>query len=189
MAGIDAIAFTHYDTTGARAQRDVVSLIHRDAYAERIATGETFAGDEAFMTRFDAYTQRNGFDLVMAYDGDEPVGQAWGWPLMPDTRWWDGLEAEPEPGFTVEDGSRTFAFSEIMVRRAWTGRGIARALHDHLLAGRPEKRASLLVRPGNTTAYDAYARWGWRPVARLRPGWPDAPWMDVLILPLDSPGT
>ncbi|WP_055483714.1 GNAT family N-acetyltransferase [Sphaerimonospora mesophila] len=189
MAVPDTITFDHYDATGARARRDVVSLIHRDAYAERIATGETFAGDEAFMTRFDAYIRRDGFDLVIAYDGDEPVGQAWGWPLTPDTRWWDGLEAEPEPGFAVEDGRRTFALSEIMVRRAWTGKGIARALHDQLLADRPEKRATLLVRPDNTTAYAAYTRWGWRPVARLRPGWPAAPWMDVLMLPLGSPQT
>jgi hypothetical protein len=40
------------------------------------------------------------------------------------------------------------------------------------------------VRPDNSAAYAAYLRWGWRPVARLRPGWPDAPLMDVLILPL-----
>jgi hypothetical protein len=27
-------------------------------------------------------------------------------------------------------------------------------------------------------------KWGWRKVAQLRPGWPDAPLFDVLILPL-----
>ncbi|GLX05729.1 GNAT family N-acetyltransferase [Microbispora sp. NBRC 16548] len=180
----EPVIFKRFDAAGAREQREIVSLIHRDAYAERIATGDAFASDQAFMTRFDAYTSRDGFDLVMAYVGDEPVGQAWGWPLPPDTRWWNGLEAEPEPGFIVEDGSRTFALSEIMVRRAWTGQGIAHALHNELLAGRGERRATLLVRPDNSAAYAAYVRWGWRPVAHLRPGWPDAPLMDVLILPL-----
>jgi GNAT superfamily N-acetyltransferase len=175
------VIFKRFDAAGSRRQRDVVSRIHLDAYAEEIATGDPFAGEAAFMTRFDAYTSRDGFDLVMAFDGDDPVGQAWGWPLTPETRWWEGLDAEPEPGFTNEDGQRTFAFSEIMVRRAWTGKGVARALHDRLLSGRPEPRATLLVRPENTTAYTAYTRWGWRQVARLRPGWPDAPLMDVLI--------
>ena len=102
----------------------------------------------------------------------------------PGSKWWDGLDAEPEPGFTAEDGQRTFALSEIMVRQELTGRGIARALHDQLLGGRHEKRATLLVEPENTVAYRAYQSWGWRKVARLRPGWPDAPLFDVLILPL-----
>ncbi|TQS29457.1 GNAT family N-acetyltransferase [Microbispora sp. KK1-11] len=180
----EPVIFKRFDAAGAREQREVVSQMHRDAYAEQIATGDAFAGDQAFMTRFDAYTSRDGFDLVMAYVGDKPVGQSWGWPLAHDTRWWNGLEAEPEPGFTVEDGTRTFALSEIMVRRAWTGQGVAHALHDELLTGRDERRATLLVRPDNSAAYAAYLRWGWRPVARLRPGWPDAPLMDVLILPL-----
>ena len=92
--------------------------------------------------------------------------------------------AEPEPGFTLEDGHRTFALSELMVRQPRTGRGIAHALHDELLQHRPETRATLLVRPENTTAYRAYIRWGWHRVAQLRPGWPDAPLMDVLIISL-----
>ncbi|HET9257208.1 MAG TPA: GNAT family N-acetyltransferase, partial [Pseudonocardiaceae bacterium] len=132
--------------------------------------------------RFDAYTSRDGFDLVIGYINGEPAGQSWGWPLTPATAWWRGLLAEPEPGFTTEDGTRTFALSEIMVRRNWTGQGIAHALHDELLRNRKETRATLLVQPGNDTACQAYTRWGWRKVAQLRPGWPDAPLLDVLIL-------
>ena len=98
----------------------------------------------------------------------------------------DGLDAEPEPGFTIEDGQRTFALSEIMVRQKWTGRGVAHALHDELLSTRPEKRATLLVEPENTVAYRAYTAWGWQKVAQLRPAWPDAPLFDVLILPLPA---
>lgn len=178
------LSFRRFTATEARRHRELVADIHRDAYAERIATGDPFASEAAFMERFDAYTGRDGFDLVVAYRGGTAVGQAWGWPLTADTAWWNGLESEPEPGFTHEDGTRTFALSELMVRRAWTGRGIAHALHDTLLAARPERRATLLVRPDNTDAYNAYLRWGWRKISRLRPGWPDAPLMDVLILDL-----
>ncbi|WP_207401065.1 hypothetical protein [Actinomadura roseirufa] len=181
------MAFRRFDAEGARAQRDVVSRIHRDAYADVIATGEQFASDEAFMTRFDAYTARAGLELVIAYEGRDaaalPIAQAWGWPLSLRTAWWDGLIEQPDATFTDEDGTRTFALSEIMVSRAWTGRGVAHALHDELLAPRTEERATLLVRPDNP-AYAIYSRWGWRKAARLRPGWPGAPLFDVLMLSL-----
>lgn len=178
------LSFQRFDAAGARAQRGIVALVHGDAYADRMASGGTFDSRETFMARFDAYTSREGFDLVIGYLYGEPVGQSWGWALPPNSAWWQGMRPEPEPGFTVEDGTRTFALSEIMVRQNWTGRGIAHALHDELLRGRRETRATLLVRPENTTAYRAYTRWGWSKVAQLRPGWPNAPLMDVLILPL-----
>jgi ribosomal protein S18 acetylase RimI-like enzyme len=66
-------------------------------------------------------------------------------------------------------------------------RGIVHALHDELLRERPESRATLLVLPDNTTAYRLYTRWGWRKAGQLRPSWPDAPLLDVLILPLPLP--
>lgn len=178
------LIFQRFDTAGARAQRDTVELIYCDAYADLMASGGTFESAEASMARFDAYTSRDGFDLIIGYLDGEPVGQAWGWALIPETAWWQGLLTAPEPGFTAEDGTRTFALSEIMVRPHWTGQGIAHALHDELLRHRRETRATLLVRPENTTAYLAYTRWGWRRVAQLRPGWADAPRLDVLILPL-----
>jgi ribosomal protein S18 acetylase RimI-like enzyme len=170
----------------ARAIRASVARIHREAYADLIAAGDPFAGEEAFLRRFDAHSTRPDFDMVVAEAGGELVGQAWGWPLGEHSgeAWWRGLVREPEPGFTREDGTRTFAVAELMVSRAWCGRGIAHGLLDTLLAARPETRATLLVRPGNATAYRAYTRWGWRAVGRLRPHLAPGPIMDVLVLPL-----
>ncbi len=71
-----------------------------------------------------------------------------------------------------------------MVRTAWRRRGVARALHHDLLAGRREERATLLVLPDNRPAQAAYANWGWKKIAELQPSFPDAPVYDVLILPL-----
>jgi GNAT superfamily N-acetyltransferase len=176
--------FRWYDATAAQAIRSTVALVHRESYIDRIESGDPFYTVEAFMRRFDSYTSQEGFDLVVASIDGEPVGQAWGWALSPDTAWWHGLAEGPETGFTEEDGKRTFALSEVMVRRAYTGQGIAHALHDQLLGHRRETRATLLVNPTNATAYRAYRGWGWRKVAQLRPGWPDAPLFDVLILPL-----
>jgi GNAT superfamily N-acetyltransferase len=158
--------------------------VFRGAYWEDLEAGDPFDTPEAFMGRFDAYASNPVLDLVIAFEDGEPVGQAWGWPLTAGSTWWGGLDHEPKPGFTVEDGTRTFALSEIMVVREQTGQGIAHRLHDELLQGRHERRATLLAEPDNDRAYRAYVHWGWRAVAKLRPGWPDAPTFDVLILPL-----
>ncbi|QFG22858.1 GNAT family N-acetyltransferase [Actinomadura sp. WMMB 499] len=182
------LEFRRHDAVQARAVRATVEEIYRDAYADAIASGDPFDSPEHFMTRFDAYTDSDrGFEMVVAYLDGEPVGQTWGWPLAPDTAWWRGLVEEPEPGFAEEDGTRTFALSEIMVRRQWTGQGTAHALHNALLTGRHETRATLLVEADNHTAYRAYTAWGWRRVGQLRPSWPDAPLFDVLLLLLPLP--
>jgi ribosomal protein S18 acetylase RimI-like enzyme len=182
------LEFRRYDGAAARELRDVVEQVYTGSYTEAIAeataTGHQFHSTAAFMTRFDSYAATEGFDLVIAYIDGQPAGQAWGWPLRPGSTWWDGLLTPVDPGFTEEDGHRTFAFSEIMVREDLTGQGLAHQLHDELLGKRPEERATLLVEPDNTTAYRAYTRWGWSKVAQLRPAWPDAPIWDVLILPL-----
>jgi hypothetical protein len=142
------------------------------------------------MERFDAYTRAEGFELVVASIDGEPVGQTWGWPLTPNSRWWTGLALEDGDvdAFTKEDGSRTFALSEIMVAAEHAGQHIARGLHDELLSGRPEERATLLVDPPNHRAYDRYRAWGWYKVGSLRPSWPDAPLFDVLIHNLNQRG-
>lgn len=178
------VAFRRYNAEEARSARDAIETVYKDAYWENIESGDQFSQPGAFMGRFDAYAANPLLDLVIAYENSKPVGQAWGWPLTASSTWWKALVSEPEPGFTIEDGKRTFALSEIMVVRGHTGHGIAHALHDNLLHARQEQRATLLVRPANTRAYSTYLRWGWHPVAKLRPNWPDAPTFDVLILPL-----
>ena len=184
MTVTEQLRVRRYDGPGARGLRPTVEAIYRRSYIDAVASGEPFHSPEAFMERFDSYAARDGFDMLIAYLAEEPVGQTWGWPLAQDTGWWDGLLRPLPAELTREDGRRTFALSEIMVRHDLTGRGIAHALHDRLLASRRELRATLLVEPDNVTASRAYARWGWRTVGQLRPAWPDAPVWDVLLLPL-----
>ncbi|WP_280184733.1 MULTISPECIES: GNAT family N-acetyltransferase [Nocardia] len=191
---IEGIDFQHYTAAEARELRDEVERIFRDSYIDAIESGEEFESPEAFMHRFDAYTdpaRAGAFELVIARLDGELCGQAWGWPLTAETAWWDGLRLDEgdQVSFTAENGSRTFAFSEIMVRKQFTGRGIASALHDELLEGRPEQRATLLVRPDNHRAYSNYRRWGWYCVGTLRPSWPDAPQFDVLMRDLQQDGS
>jgi ribosomal protein S18 acetylase RimI-like enzyme len=179
------LTFRRYDAQGARAARDTVALIHRDAYSKAIASGDPFESREVFMQRFDSHVRHPSLDLVIAYVGDEPVGQSWGWPEPPDYAGPQTVAAgEPVAGLTYEGGVSLFSLAEIMVRRAWTGQGIAHALHDELLGARTERYAELYVRPDNTIAYRAYLKWGWRKVGETRPDLPDAPIFDVLVLPL-----
>ncbi|MFR9768706.1 GNAT family N-acetyltransferase [Nocardia sp. SC052] len=190
-SALSDLNFQRYTAAQARELRDEVETIFRDSYIDAIESGEEFESPEAFMHRFDAYTdpaRAGAFELVIARLDGEPCGQAWGWPLTAKTAWWDGLKLDEgdQASFTAENGSRTFAFSEIMVRKQFTGKGIARALHDELLEGRPEQRATLLVRPDNRRAYDNYRRWGWHRVGTLRPDWPDAPRFDVLMRDLQQ---
>lgn len=184
--GVNDVTFCRYNAAEARQLRDTVEEIYVRSYVEAIASGDPFDSVETFMFRFDSYTSQPTFDLVVAYQGGAAIGQTWGWPLTAHSRWWEGLLSEPEPDFTREDGRRTFGLSEIMVSQEWAGKGVAHALHDHLLSVRPELRASLLVEPENARAYRAYLHWGWRRVAQLCPRWDNAPTFDVLILKLDK---
>lgn len=185
---IDKLTFHRFDSAQARQDRATVQDIYLHSYE---TADDGFRSTAEFMRRFDSYTAPDrGFELVQARAGDLAVGQSWGWPLGANTAWWSGLVLDDETtdlqAFTAEDGARTFALSEIMVRSEYTGQGIARQLHDELLSGRPEHRATLLVAPSNTRAYSTYLRWGWSKVGHLRPDWPDAPQFDVLLRDLDN---
>jgi ribosomal protein S18 acetylase RimI-like enzyme len=178
------LTFRRYDGPQAAERRDDIEQVYRKAYRAAIESGDPFDSVEAFMNRFDHYARIDGFDLVVLYSDGTPIGQTWGWPLKTNASWWGGLEREPEPGFTDEDGSRTFALSEIMVGEEFAGQGLAHRVHDELLRPRGERRATLLVEPDNDRARRAYVRWGWQPVSTLRPNWVDAPQFEVLVRPL-----
>ncbi len=170
------IQLLRLNAAGARARRETIAVIHRDAYAVMIDSGDPFESAEAFMERFDSHAKHPSFDLLIAHADSEPVGQVWGFPSRRTIASW--------PGGAMGEGEQVFALCEIMVRQAWTGQGIAHSLHDELLAGRPEQFAELYVRPENTDAYRAYVRWGWVKVGQTRPDLADAPVFDVLMLRL-----
>lgn len=183
--------FEHFTAAQARGIRDTVEDVYQRSYVDAIASGDPFDSPAEFMRRFDAYTnpdRSSGFELVLARVDGAPAGQSWGWPLQPGAAWWGGLQLDDgDPAeFTAETGARTFALSEIMVCTEYTGRGIARGLHDELLRGRTEQRATLLVGPDNDRAYRRYRKWGWYRVGALRPGWDDAPTFDVMTLTLPT---
>jgi hypothetical protein len=138
-----------------------------------------------FAGRFRVQRRQPGFVLAEARSGGYLVGYAAGMPLRPATSWWRGLTAPLPEEITAEHPGRTFALVDLLVRGSWRRQGIARTLHDLVLAGRPEERATVTVLPAATAAQHALRSWGWRRVGRTRD--PDdfgSPVSDVLVIPL-----
>jgi ribosomal protein S18 acetylase RimI-like enzyme len=79
-----------------------------------------------------------------------------------------------------ETGTRTFGINELMVRPAWRRHGYAKSLSNALLEGRPEERATLLVRAENTAACTAYRSWGFHTIGQVQP-FDDSPLYEAMM--------
>ncbi len=164
----------------AAVHEDELQALHADVYAARPDQRSDDAA--AFGARFRVQRRQPGFLLAEARNGGYLVGYAAGMPLRPSTSWWRQLTTPLGDEITAEHPGRTFAVTDLLVRAAWRQQGIGRALHDLVLAGRPEERAALTVLPAATAAQRALRAWGWRKVARTRDPGPEV--SDVLLLPL-----
>jgi GNAT superfamily N-acetyltransferase len=156
--------------------------LHAEVYAEPPYRRDDDAGQ--FAGRFAVQRRQPGFVLAEARHGGYLVGYASGMPLRPSTSWWRDLTAPLPAEVTTEHPGRTFALADLLVRTSWRRQGIARALHDLLLADRTEERATLTVLPAAAPAQHAFRSWGWRKVARTRDPSPGSPACDVLLITL-----
>jgi ribosomal protein S18 acetylase RimI-like enzyme len=175
----------HRDAAGMRAQKAILLDAYVEIYAAKL--GDPFFVPERFWERLEAYASRDGFDLVVGYSGEVLVGYALGFRLPAKSAWWRGFHGDVSPDVLTETGDRTFALTQIMVRPAWRRQGCARQLHDALVVGRPEERATLLVQAENVAARRAYAAWGWEQIGTVKP-FEDSPTYDALVLPLELAG-
>lgn len=168
---------------GPAAARDAELLALRAAACDG-ATDDAGASDDARQLR--VRRRQPGFVLAEARHGGYLVAYAAGLPLRPSTSWWKDLTTQLPDSVTAEYPGRTFALTELLVRPSWRRQGIGRALHDLILDGRAEERATLTVPPGAAAAQAAFRSWGWRRLARTAGPGPDAPVLDVLLagLPL-----
>ncbi|WP_435059577.1 GNAT family N-acetyltransferase [Streptomyces sp. bgisy060] len=150
--------------------RQTLLDVHADAYADEM--------DDEFNQRFpwfvDHWGGHPGFACVIGYDGDEPVGFAYGAPAAPGREWWREHLSEPPA-----DAS-TFSVSELMVRPAWRKTGTAERLHAALIEDRPEALAVLLVDPDHPKVEALYEAWGYRRIGNRQP-FPDSPNFSVML--------
>ncbi|MFC5724370.1 GNAT family N-acetyltransferase [Streptomyces gamaensis] len=171
------------DGPAAARAEEALRLIYADAFAEP-PYNETADDVAATFRRFRSQTRKATFRAALARDENgEPVGMAYGYPLGPNTGWWDQL-TEPVPeDMRREDGHRTFGLMELAVRGPWRRQGIASRLHEILLHDIEAERVLLNVHPGSTAASAAYRAWGYRNVGEARP-WAGADLHDVMVLDL-----
>jgi ribosomal protein S18 acetylase RimI-like enzyme len=174
------LAITRHDAAQLQQMRGEVLGVYNRVYTTML--DDPFRRPERFWERLEGYASREGFGMVVGRVDRAMVGFALGYRLPAGSRWWEHLRGENagDEEFTREDGSRTFAFNELMVAPQWRKHGFGRALHDALLADRPEARATLLVRPDNEPARSAYPRWGWWQVGTIQP-FPDSPVFDAML--------
>jgi GNAT superfamily N-acetyltransferase len=142
----------------------------------------------AFAGRFKVQSRQPGFVVAEARRGGYLVGYASGMPLRPSTSWWRNQTTPLPEEVTTEQSGRTFALADLQVRASWRRQGIGRALHDLILTGRPEERATVTIWPAAAPAQHAFGSWGWRKIARTRAD-AGSPVCDVLLttLPVSRP--
>jgi GNAT superfamily N-acetyltransferase len=173
------------DGTQAAQHADELQALAAEVYADPpYRQGAEQAAELA--GRFRVRRRQPGFALAEARHGEYLVGYALGMPLRPSTSWWRNLTAPLPDEVTAEHPGRTFALAELLVRAPWRRQGIGRDLHDLILSGRTEERATLTVRPAAAPAQGALQSWGWRKAARTRDPEPGSPVLDVLIRPLPA---
>jgi len=178
------LTFQLLDGQQAAAHAGELQALHAEVYAD---PPYGLAGDAAgFADRFRVQRRQPGFVLAEARSGGYLVGYAAGMPLRPSTSWWRDLTTQLPDEVTAEYPGRTFALADLLVRAAWRRQGVAQALHDLILAGRPEERATLTVPPAANPAQNAFRTWGWRKVGRTRDRSPGAPVSDVLVIALPA---
>ena len=171
---------------GAAAASHVTELqaLHAEVYA-----APPYGRDEdtaTFADRFRVQRRQPGYVLAEARNGGYLVGYAAGMPLRQATSWWKALTTPLPDEVTTEHPGRTFALIELLVRASWRRQGIGRTLHDLILRGRREERATLVVLPAATQAQNAFQDWGWRKIGRTRDPQPGAPVADVLVTELPT---
>jgi ribosomal protein S18 acetylase RimI-like enzyme len=176
VAGQSELTFQLLDGTQAEAH----------ATELRALRAEEWEDDGSFAGRFRVLRRQPGFVLAEARHGGYLVGYAFGMPLRPSTSWWRQLTTPLPDEITAEHPGRTFALVELLVRSSWRRQGIAETLHDLILAGRPEERATLTVRPTASPAQHAFRKWGWRRIARTRDDGSGSRVCDVLITTLPA---
>ncbi|MGH3798013.1 MAG: GNAT family N-acetyltransferase [Pseudonocardiaceae bacterium] len=159
---------------------DELTAVCREVYAEPPHEWDA-EHEELFIERFKRQCQSAGFSLVEARCGDEVIGFGFGLTLPPATPWWSRLVTPLPDDVTQEYEGRTFALIELLVRKPWRRQHVAETIHDQLMQGRHEERATLTALPAADAAQAAYAKWGWYKVAQKRNPLPGSPIFNVLV--------
>lgn len=174
-----AVELIHYGRDQLTAIRPTLVSLYGEVYAKEVQDDEFFSIDR-FESRLSGHSSRHGWEAVVAYDGGQAAGYVYAAPLPERTGWWSHMLQPLPEDETREDGRRTLALFELMVRTPWRGTGLARRLHEELLKDRPEQRVTLLVDPDHPKVKALYESWGYRDIGAQQP-FPDAPVYSTMV--------
>jgi len=173
------LTLTHYRRDKLEEIRPTLIGIYAEVYAKEIIN-DPFLSAERFAERLQGHTAAPNWEAVAGEVDGQVAGYAYGYTLRAGKSWWTALRTPVDDSLTEETGHRTFGLAEIMVKEPWRKTGTAQAIHDELLAARPEERAALLVDPDHPRVRALYERWGYEWFGKVRP-FPDAPFYDAMI--------
>ncbi|MGX1483151.1 GNAT superfamily N-acetyltransferase [Streptomyces griseus] len=133
----------------------------------------------SFGERLDRHGAEPGFQVVLAYEGERPVGYAYGNTIKDGDRYWQRTSPAPIETYTAH---AVLALKEIGVSPAWRGTGVARHIHNALLAGRKEPYVTLMVNQaaGDGKVHALYRSWGYEDIGHSQPS-PASPRLTVMI--------
>ncbi|MFM9447344.1 GNAT family N-acetyltransferase [Streptomyces acidiscabies] len=171
-------SLVRYGHADAGTIRKLLLDVHDEVYE---GADDPLADRSTFAEFVDSWSGRAGFACVVGYDQDEPIGYAYGAPLSDATTWWAMVTPHLPPEFTAENGVRTFALSELMVRGRWRGTGASQAIHHELLRGRREERVTLLVHKAHRGVRALYETWGYQVMGEAVP-FEGAPELCAMVL-------
>nr|WP_247706873.1 N-acetyltransferase [Streptomyces liliiviolaceus] len=168
--GLDIRRFGHDDLP--RIRQTIIDLHAAAAGPDR---------DDDFKKKFPWFVDHWGgnpaFACVIAYEGDEAMGFAYGAPAVEGREWWrEHLDEAPKKAVT-------FSYSELAVHPKWRKQGVADKLSRALLEERPEDLAVLLVDVEHPRVQALYEDWGFRKVGERRP-FADSPLYAVMLAEL-----
>lgn len=158
-----------------------------DAYSETYDVvpyrGDPFFATETYAGRLHAALDMDGFETVTAREAGALIGYVHGVTLSPEQGWWVSLgDARPRTARDAAASRSIFWLRELMVRPAFTNRGVGRCLHDAMISGRVEPWTTLTCIVDNEPAHGAYLRWGYQIMGRIKHA-PESPIYDAMILP------
>ncbi len=144
-----------YDAAAAAGQSSVVHRAYSEQYPPGPPVGEWCDG------MWSRHRARDGFDLLIARDGDDLVGLVWGY-VGGRGQYWTDLAVASLPHAVAEAWlGGHFEVVELIVNPAYRRRGVGRALLGEILARSSKARAVLSVDDDNVAAQSLYESMGW----------------------------
>lgn len=130
-----------------------------EVYAEAMQVSAAEAGARRGIVA--AHLQREGLRALVARDGEQLVGVAYGYLGRPGQWWHDRVSEALPPQLAKEWLSDAFEVCELHVRPPLHGTGLGRDLLTRLLAGVTASTAVLTTPDDDTRARRFYRAGGW----------------------------